>query len=208
MKIAVGIDLGTTNSAIARIDEHGCATIIANALGEPITPSVICFKDGQIIIGQEAKELQAAGEPEVAAFFKRAMGVPNYVFCVDNYDYTATELSSLVLKKLKQDAEATLGERITDAVITVPAYFRNPQREETIEAGRRAGLNVLQVINEPTAAAIAYGCKPSAQAQTLVVYDLGGGTFDVTLLRLNREEIRILTSEGDYELGGKDWDDR
>src|SRR6185369_5898575 len=197
-----------TNSAVAHVDAHGRPVIVPNRFGEPITPSVICFRDGEVLVGQEAKELQAAGHPQVAAFFKRQMGVPNFVFYAAGHDHTAVELSSLVLGSVKRDAEAALGDRVTHAVITVPAYFRNPQREATIEAGRRAGLEVLQVVNEPTAAAIAYGFRGADREQTLLVYDLGGGTFDVTLLRLGRGEIRILSSEGDHELGGKDWDDR
>lgn len=205
---AVGIDLGTTNSAVAHVDTQGRVAVLPNRLGEPITPSVICFRKGEVIVGQEAKELQAAGEPQVAAFFKRQMGVPNFVFYAEGCDHTAVELSSYVLKALKADAERALGKSITHAVITVPAYFRNSQRESTIEAGRRAGLEVLQIINEPTAAAIAYGMKATDRRQTLLVYDLGGGTFDITLLQLAPGEVRVLASEGDHELGGKDWDDR
>jgi molecular chaperone DnaK (HSP70) len=208
MSIAVGIDLGTTNSAIARLDEHGRPVIIPNHLGEAVTPSVICFKNAETIIGHEAKELQAAGEPLVAAFFKREMGERDFVFHANGRDYSATELSAMVLEKIKRDAEQSLSQSITDAVITVPAYFHDLERAATIAAGRQAGLNVLQVINEPTAAAIAYGYKRTTKEQMLLVYDLGGGTFDVTLLRIDGEEIRILDSEGDHELGGKNWDDR
>lgn len=208
MGTAVGIDLGTTNSAVAHVDAHGRPVVLLNRYGEPITPSVVCFRDGRVLVGQEAKELQAAGHPQIAAFFKRQMGVPNFVFYADGRDHTAVDLSTHVLAALKADAEAALGDKVTHAVITVPAYFRNPQREATIEAGRRAGLEVLQVVNEPTAAAIAYGVRGTDREQTLLVYDLGGGTFDVTLLRLSCGEIRILSSEGDHELGGKDWDDR
>src|SRR4051812_11012157 len=205
---AVGIDLGTTNSAVAYVEPQGRAVILPNRFGEPITPSVICFRKGEVIVGQEAKELQAAGEPQVTAFFKRQMGVPNFIFYAEGRDHTAVELSAYVLAALKADAERALGKPVTHAVITVPAYFRNPQREATIEAGRQAGLEVLQVINEPTAAAIAYGTKGTDRRQTLLVYDLGGGTFDVTLLRLAPGEIQVMASEGDHELGGKDWDDR
>lgn len=207
MGIAVGIDLGTTNSAVACLDKHGKPAVIQDGLGEPIIPSVVCFKEGKIIVGREAKELQATGEP-VAAFFKRQMGVPNFVFYAEGRDYSAIELSALVLKELKGIAENFLKQAVSDAVVTVPAYFRNLQREATIAAGREAGFNVLQVINEPTAAAVAYGFQKVSKEQKLLVYDLGGGTFDVTLLRLDGEETRILTSDGDHELGGKDWDDR
>lgn len=205
---AVGIDLGTTNSAVAHVDAQGRVAVLPNCSGHAITPSVVCFRKGQVLVGQEAKELQAAGEPQVAAFFKRQMGVSNFVFYAEGRDHTAVELSTFVLKALKQDAEKALGRPVSHAVITVPAYFRNPQREATIEAGRRAGLEVLQIINEPTAAAIAYGMRNTDRSQTLLVYDLGGGTFDVTLLHLAPGEIRVLASEGDHELGGKDWDDR
>ncbi len=208
MGVAVGIDLGTTNSAIAWVDDQGRAVVLPNRLGSPITPSVVCFRDGEIFIGQEAKELQAAGEPAVAAFFKRQMGAPNFSILADGKDYSPVDLSALVLSRLKEDAELVLKQPVTDAVITVPAYFRNPQREATIEAGRRAGLNVLQIINEPTAAAVAYGLRGLTEPQTLLVYDLGGGTFDVTVLRIAGDELRVLTSDGDHELGGKDWDDR
>lgn len=204
----VGIDLGTTNSAVATVGEQGLPEIVHNRLGEPVTPSVLCFRDGEVLAGREAKELQAAGEPQAAAFFKRQMGDPQFVFFAAGRDHTATDLSALLLAALKRDAERALGGAVRHAVITVPAYFRNPQREATIEAGRQAGLDVLQVINEPTAAAIAYGLDHAHADQTLLVYDLGGGTFDVTLLRLAGGEIRILASDGDHELGGKDWDDR
>lgn len=203
----VGIDLGTTFSAIAHIDDSGRPAIIPNDRGKSITPSVVCFKNGEPIIGEEAKELQAIGHP-TAAFFKRQMGQTNWVFAVDDKEYSAVDLSALVLGKLKQDAESGTGQRVSDAVITVPAYFRNPEREATIAAGRKAGLNVLQIVNEPTAAAIAYGSRTNTNGQTVLVYDLGGGTFDVTLLRIDPDEIRVLTSDGDHELGGKDWDDR
>jgi molecular chaperone DnaK len=208
MGIRVGIDLGTTNSAVAVLDAHGQPVVLPNRLGGRTTPSVVCFRGGEVVVGQEAKELQAAGEPGVAAFFKRQMGVPGWVFYAEGRDHTAVDLSALVLRALREDAERALGETVTQAVITVPAYFRNPQREATIAAGRQAGLQVLQVVNEPTAAAVAYGLRGAAEPRTLLVYDLGGGTFDVTLLRLDREELRILHSDGDHELGGKDWDDR
>ncbi|MEA2689724.1 MAG: molecular chaperone DnaK [Candidatus Eremiobacteraeota bacterium] len=207
MAAAVGIDLGTTFSAIARVDDSDRPVVIPNDAGLPVTASVVCFRDGEAIVGAEAKELQAAGHP-AAAYFKRQMGQPAWIFCADGKDYSAVDLSALVLAKLKRDAERETGETIVDAVITVPAYFRNPQREATIEAGRRAGLNVVQVVNEPTAAAIAYGYRSTASGRLVLVYDLGGGTFDVTLLRVEPDEIRVLTSEGDHELGGKDWDDR
>jgi molecular chaperone DnaK (HSP70) len=208
MGIRVGIDLGTTNSAVAVMDAHGQPVVLPNRLGGRTTPSVVCFRGGEVVVGQEAKELQAAGEPGAAAFFKRQMGAPGFVFHAAGRDHTAVDLSALVLRAVREDAERALGEPVTHAVITVPAYFRNPQREATIAAGRQAGLEVLQVVNEPTAAAVAYGLRGAAEPRTLLVYDLGGGTFDVTLLRLDRDELRVLHSDGDHELGGKDWDDR
>ncbi|MDO8607893.1 MAG: Hsp70 family protein [Phaeospirillum sp.] len=208
MGLAIGIDLGTTNSAVAIVDNHGLPGIVPNALGEAITPSVICFLGpDRYIVGNEAKELQKAGEPCVAAFFKRHMGDPNFLFHAHGRDYSATDLSAILLATLKADAEAVLGKTVTDAVITVPAYFKHPQREATIAAGRQAGLNVLQVVNEPSAAAIAYGVRKWRDGGRLLVYDLGGGTFDVTLAEAKSGEIHILASEGDHELGGKDWDD-
>jgi len=208
MAEAVGIDLGTTNCAVAHIDEFQRPVVLTNASGASITPSVICFQDGEVVVGEEAKDLQRAGEPDVAAFFKRKMGDPNFAFFAAGRDYSATDLSAILLEKLKRDAEAALGAEVVDAVVTVPAYFHNPEREATIEAGRRAGLNVLQVINEPTAAAKAYGCTGGDGERLVLVYDLGGGTFDVTLLRMGRERNRVLSSDGDQELGGKDWDMR
>lgn len=208
MSHPIGIDLGTTNSVVAHVDHHGRPAILPNASGQPVTPSVVCFRDGEVLVGEEAKELQAAGEPEVAAYFKRAMGDPHFLFRAGGRDLTATDLSALVLEALGGAAASEIGEHVGSAVITVPAYFKNREREATIEAGRRAGLDVLQVVNEPTAAAVAYGYGRTGPTRTLLVYDLGGGTFDVTLLRIGDGAAKVLTSEGDHELGGKDWDDR
>ena len=207
MSIAVGIDLGTTNSVISYINNIGKPIVIPNKEGAKITPSVICFKENQIIIGEEAKELQELGIYDVAAFFKRQMGDESFSFFANGKEYTATELSAIILQKLKKDAESYLGEKIIDAVITVPAYFKEKEREATIQAGKKVGFNVLQIINEPTAAAIAYGVN-TKENKTILVYDLGGGTFDVTVLEIANNEIKILNSEGDHQLGGKDWDDR
>lgn len=203
----VGIDLGTTNSEIAYIDEYNKPVVIPNKDGNNITPSVICFDGNSIIIGEEAKELQALGTYDTVAFFKRQMGDETFSFYTNGIDYTATELSAMILKKLKDDAEFFLGKKISDAVITVPAYFKEKERQSTIDAGKKAGLNVLQVINEPTAAAVAYGVKNSSN-QTILVYDLGGGTFDVTIMKIQKNVIKILNSTGDHHLGGKDWDDK
>ncbi len=208
MSGVIGIDLGTTNSAAAYIDQYGKPVIIPNDLSNSITPSVICFKDGETIVGDEAKELQALGIYQVAAYFKRQMGDDLFLFHADGTDYTATDLSTILLKKIKNDAEIFLNQTVSEAVITVPAYFRDPERNATKAAGKAAGLNVIQVINEPTAAAIAYGLNKSNQNKTILVYDLGGGTFDVTLLELKKNLIKVKNSVGDHRLGGKDWDDR
>lgn len=208
MTVAIGIDLGTTNSAISYINQHGKPSIIHNDIGKTITPSVICFKDGEQIIGDEAKELQALGMYSVAAYFKRQMGDDLFIFHADGVDYSASDLSTILLKKIKQDAETSLKQEVSNAVITVPAYFRDRERNATIEAGKAAGINVIQVINEPTAAAVAYGLNKSKGMQTILVYDLGGGTFDVTLLEFEKDCIRVKNSNGDHQLGGKDWDDR
>lgn len=209
MGIRVGIDLGTTFSAIARIDPHtGNPSVIKNSFDTTITPSVLCFEaNGNILFGEEAKNMQAVGDTNAVAFFKRSMG--NELFSVDFFgkSYTATDLSSILLKKLKEEAEAQIGEKIESAVITVPAYFTHKEREATIEAGNKAGLKVIAIINEPTAAAFAYGLNEKESEQTVLIYDLGGGTFDVTLAHINKDEICILGSDGDHELGGKDWDD-
>lgn len=206
MAVAVGIDLGTTFSAVAAVRD-GKPWVIPNQEGAAITPSVVAFRDGAAIVGAEAKELQAAGYP-AAAFFKRQMGLTGWGFEAAGREYSAIDLSALVLERIRDSVQRTLGDSDISAVITVPAYFHNPQREATIEAGQRAGLKVLQVVNEPTAAAIAYGERASTGEKLLLVYDLGGGTFDATLLRIGQNEIRVITSEGDQELGGKDWDDR
>lgn len=203
----VGIDLGTTNSAIAIINEAGKPEIVNNSDGEATTPSVIYFGPDPVI-GDEAKELQLIGEVNIASFFKRSMGDPNFVLDFYGKKYTPVDLSCLILKKLKGDAEKRLGEVITDAVITVPAYFNDLERCNTIKAGESAGFNVLRIINEPTSAALAYGLHECEEEQLLLVYDLGGGTFDVTLVRISNQDIVVLATEGDHNLGGKDWDDR
>ena len=208
MALAVGIDLGTTNSAVAMLDGHGRPVVVRNREGAATTPSVICFRDGEILVGAEAREMAAIGQWPVAAFFKRQMGDRHFLLHAGGVDHTPKDLSALVLGKLKSDAEAATGERIAHAVITVPAYFRDTERKATIEAGRAAGMDVLQVINEPTAAAIAYGAGRAAGSGRLVVYDLGGGTFDVTVLDLTGDGIRVRCTDGDHQLGGKDWDDR
>ena len=207
MSYQIGIDLGTTFSAVAYVDETGKPNMIRNRDNSTTIPSVIYFDGGTPIVGEEAKERQAFGETEIASFFKRSMGEDNFIQYFGDEVYTATDLSAIILKQLKQIAEDHLKTTITDAVITVPAYFENKQREETIEAGRKAGLNVKAIINEPTAAALAYGIKQTVN-QNLIVYDLGGGTFDVTVVEVTADEIKVLATGGDHSLGGKDFDDR
>src|SRR5258707_8211365 len=206
---AVGIDLGTTFCAIAHIDAYGKPQIIPNSESERITPSVILFDGMNAIVGTTAKQ-NAVAEPEkIVDFVKREMGKSKSQFHREfsTKIYSAEELSALTIKRLKTDAEKSLGEPVTDAVITVPAYFNDSERTATLHAGQLAGLNVLQVINEPTAAALAYGLDKLDSNQTVFVFDLGGGTFDVTIMKIESNHIRMLASNGDHRLGGKDWDD-
>lgn len=209
MGIRVGIDLGTTFSAVACIDEQtGKPSIIKNCFGSAITPSVLCFEpNGNILYGEDAKNMQATGNNNAVAFFKRSMGKNMFSIDIFGKTYNATDLSAIFLEKIKKEAESQSGKTIDSAVITVPAYFTHKEREATIEAGKRAGLNVLAIINEPTAAAIAYGLNSKDLKQTVLIYDLGGGTFDVTIAHINKDEINILGSDGKTDLGGKDWDD-
>lgn len=208
MATFVGIDLGTTNSVVAYRNAYGRPEVIPNREGVNVTPSVIYFGTDPPAVGQEAKEWARLGNDEIASFFKPHMGNPLYRLQFHGRDYNATDLSALVLKRLKDDAEAKLGEAVDRAVITVPAYFADPQRKATIDAGHAAGLQVLRIINEPTAAALAYGLQKSGGAETVLIYDLGGGTFDVTVARINPDEIAVLATAGDHDLGGKNWDDR
>ena len=205
----VGIDLGTTFSAIAHVDAQGRAHLIPNAESERLTPSVILFDGRSAIVGTLAKQNSLAEPEKVVDFVKREMGKSKAQFHreFEGRIYTAEELSALIIKKLKNDAEKHLGEPVTDAVITVPAYFNDAERTATVHAGQLAGINVLKVINEPTAAALAYGLDKLDTEQTVFVFDLGGGTFDVTLMRIEGGHLRMLASSGDHRLGGKDWDD-
>lgn len=208
MERFIGIDLGTTYSSVSTIDEYGKPVIVNNRDGEPLTPSVIYFgPQGNIVVGSEAKEMLTAGEENVAMFFKRNMGDDLFRFYANDREYTAQDLSAILLRKLKDDAEMALGGEVKNAVITVPAYFNDLQRSQTIEAGKLAGFNVLRIINEPTAAAITYGISRDRH-QRMLVYDLGGGTFDVTVLDITSDIISVLATGGDHELGGKDWDDQ
>ncbi len=204
----VGIDLGTTNSAVAHRNAYGRPEVIANREGQNITPSVVYFGTEPPAVGQEAKEWARLGNDEIASFFKPHMGNPQFQLQFRGKPYSATELSTLVLRRLKEDAESRLGESVDRAVITVPAYFADPQRKATIEAGTAAGFQVMRIINEPTAAALAYGLQKAGIEETVLIYDLGGGTFDVTVARITPDEIVILSTAGDHDLGGKNWDDR
>lgn len=205
MARAVGIDLGTTNSCVSVL-EGGEPTVIANAEGARTTPSIVAFaKNGEVLVGEVAKRQSVTNVERTIRSVKRHMGT-NWSMDVDGKKYTAQEISARVLQKLKRDAEAYLGETVTDAVITVPAYFNDAQRQATKEAGEIAGLNVLRIINEPTAAALAYGLDKADQEQTILVFDLGGGTFDVSLLEIGDGVVEVKATNGDNNLGGDDWD--
>lgn len=204
----VGIDLGTTNSVVAFRNAYGRPEVIANREGLNVTPSVVYFGTSPPVVGQEAKEYARLGDDQIASFFKPHMGSALYRLNFNGTDYSATDLSAIVLARLKADAEMKLGGPVTKAVITVPAYFADAQRKATIEAGRLAGLDVLRIINEPTAAALAYGLQKTSEGETVLIYDLGGGTFDVTVARITSEEVVVLSTAGDHDLGGKNWDDR
>ena len=204
MSRLIGIDLGTTNSCVATM-ENGEAVVIPNAEGGRTTPSVVAFtKSGERIVGAAAKRQAVTNGPRTIFSIKREMGTDNRVN-IDGKKYTPQEISAMILQKLKQDAEAYLGETVTDAVITVPAYFSDGQRQATKDAGRIAGLNVLRIINEPSAAALAYGVDKGG-SQRIMVYDLGGGTFDVSILDINNEVIEVLATAGNNRLGGDDFD--
>jgi len=206
---AVGIDLGTTFSTLAVLNEYGKAEIVPNAEGERTTPSVVYFgDDDSVVVGRVAKNAAVADPYNVVEFVKRQMGNADYMFLRDGREYGPEEISAFILKKLVQDAEALLGEGITDAVITVPAYFDDVRRQATLNAAKIAGLNPLRIINEPTAAALAYGMGNNASKQRILVYDLGGGTFDVTIMDVSHGEIRVVATDGDHMLGGNDFDDQ
>ena len=205
---AVGIDLGTTNSVVSVL-EGGEPVVIANAEGSRTTPSVVAFaKNGEILVGQSAKNQAVTNVDRTIRSVKRHMGDNSWNVDIDGKKYTPQEISARTLMKLKRDAEAYLGTDVTDAVITVPAYFEDAQRQATKEAGQIAGLNVLRIVNEPTAAALAYGLDKGEKEQTILVFDLGGGTFDVSLLEIGDGVVEVLATAGDNELGGDDWDQR
>jgi molecular chaperone DnaK (HSP70)/uncharacterized protein YegL len=208
MATFVGIDLGTTNSVVAYRNAYGRPEVIANREGQNVTPSVIYFGTDPPAVGQEAKEWARLGNDEIASFFKPQMGNPHFALRFHGRDHSATDLSALVLRRLKEDAEAKLGQPVDRAVITVPAYFADAQRKATIDAGNAAGLRVLRIINEPTSAALAYGLQKTGADETVLIYDLGGGTFDVTVAAITPAEVAVLATAGDHDLGGKNWDDR
>ena len=207
MARAVGIDLGTTNSVVSVL-EGGEPVVIANAEGSRTTPSVVAFaKNGEVLVGQSAKNQAVTNVDRTIRSVKRHMG-EDWTVNIDDKTYTPQEISARTLQKLKRDAEAYLGEDVTEAVITVPAYFEDAQRQATKEAGQIAGLDVLRIVNEPTAAALAYGLDKNEKEETILVFDLGGGTFDVSLLEIGDGVVEVLATAGDNELGGDDWDNR
>ena len=205
---AVGIDLGTTNSVVSVL-EGGDPTVIANSEGSRTTPSIVAFsKNGEVLVGQSAKNQAVTNVDRTIRSVKRHIGDDSWNVDIDDKKYTAQEISARILQKLKRDAESYLGEDVTDAVITVPAYFSDAQRQATKDAGQIAGLNVLRIVNEPTAAALAYGLEKGEDDQTILVYDLGGGTFDVSLLEIGEGVVEVRATNGDNKLGGDDWDQR
>jgi molecular chaperone DnaK len=207
MARAVGIDLGTTNSVVAVL-EGGEPAVIANAEGSRTTPSVVAFaKNGEILVGEVAKRQAVTNVDRTIRSVKREMG-SDWKREIDGKTFTPQQISAFVLQKLKRDAEAYLGETITDAVVTTPAYFNDAQRQATKEAGEIAGLNVLRIVNEPTAAALAYGLDKGEKDQTILVFDLGGGTFDVSLLEIGEGVVEVKATNGDNHLGGDDWDQK
>lgn len=211
MSRAVGIDLGTTNSVVSVL-EGGEPTVISNAEGFRTTPSVVAFtKDGEVLVGETAKRQAVTNVERTISSVKRHMGT-DWTTQIDDKKYTPQEISARILQKLKRDAEQYLGEAVTDAVITVPAYFNDAERQATKEAGEIAGLNVLRIINEPTAAALAYGLDKGKEDELILVFDLGGGTFDVSLLEVGKDDefstIQVRSTAGDNRLGGDDWDHR
>src|SRR3954452_18828788 len=213
MPKAVGIDLGTTNSVVSVL-EAGEPTVIPNAEGARTTPSVVGFsKTGEVLVGEVAKRQAITNPDRTIRSVKRHVGT-NWTVDIDGKKYNAQEISARILQKLKRDAESYLGETVTDAVITVPAYFDDHERQATKEAGEIAGLNVLRIVNEPTAAALAYGLDKGKEDELILVFDLGGGTFDVSLLEVGKDPedgfstIQVRATNGDNKLGGDDWDER
>jgi len=205
----VGIDLGTTRSAVACVDENGRPRILADDSGISLVPSVVLFEDGPVLVGEIARDGALAAPDQVVECVKRRIGDTSWRFAVGNRKYTAVEISSFILKEMKRIAENALGGPITEAVITVPAYFHDAERLGTIQAAELAGLKVLKILNEPTAAAIYYSFEEEKAAPLFLVYDLGGGTFDITIMRrLSATSLETVCTRGNHFLGGKNWDDR
>ena len=202
---AVGIDLGTTNSVVAVL-EGGEPAVVANAEGNRTTPSIVAFKGSEVLVGELAKRQAITNPDNTIRSIKREIGT-SWKETFEGKEYTPQEISARILQKLKTDAEAYLGEDVTEAVITVPAYFNDAERQATKEAGKIAGLNVLRIINEPTAASLAYGLENS-EDQKILVYDLGGGTFDVSVLEISEGVFEVKSTAGDSKLGGDDWDQK
>jgi molecular chaperone DnaK len=208
MSKPIGIDLGTTMSAMAIVDDNGLPKMIHNNKGQTLTPSAVLIRGEERVVGVPARNAAVARPDQVVMFVKRQMNEPDYRFAAtDGHHYTPEELSGLILRKLKLDAEAALGEPVRQAVITVPAYFDDLQRKRTRTAGEIAGLEVIDIINEPTAAAVAYGLVADREDGTILVYDLGGGTFDVTIMAIESGDLRVLTTNGNPALGGTDFDE-
>ncbi|MDR0706082.1 MAG: Hsp70 family protein [Planctomycetaceae bacterium] len=212
-KRVYGIDLGTTYSAIAFINEHGKAEIITNSDNERVTPSVVFFESEEnIVVGKIAKESAKTDPSRVADFVKRQMSDKEWAFPVDDKSYKPEEISSFILRRLASDAKKTGDHEVQDVIITCPAYFGDLERERTRQAGKLAGFNVIEILDEPVAAAINYGLNDDAKGKNVIVYDLGGGTFDVTVVSIgddpDKNEIKIVCTEGNHQLGGKDWDDQ
>ena len=206
-KYVFGIDLGTTYSCIARVDDTARAEVIKNNDGDNITPSVVAFEGDNVIVGADAKA-EAVLNPETTVMLvKTLMGKTDFAINYEGEDKTPEEISAFILRKLTQDASEQLGVEVRDVVITCPAYFGTAERTATKNAGKIAGLNVLEIISEPTAAALYYGCAKEQDEKTILVYDLGGGTFDVTIMRISADKIEVVCSDGDHDLGGKNWDE-
>ena len=207
MSKVIGIDLGTTNSAVA-VMEGGESVIVPNSEGNRTTPSIVAFtKDGERLVGETAKRQAITNPDRTITSIKREMGT-EYKVNIDGKDYTPEEISAMILQKLKADTESYLGEEVTEAVITVPAYFTDSQRQATKNAGKIAGLNVKRIINEPTAAALAYGIDKETDQHKVMVYDLGGGTFDVSILEVGDGVFEVLATRGNNRLGGDDFDEK
>jgi molecular chaperone DnaK len=205
---AVGIDLGTTYTAVAYVDEYGKPVVLKNSDGQTTTPSAVFFDPPNYVVGEVALQSTLTDPEKVVQFVKRFMGVKEHRIHVAGESYSPEFVSSLILRKVVQEAQDELGEPVTQAVITVPAYFTESQRHATYEAGQLAGLQVLRIINEPTAAALSYGISRRGKRRNILVYDLGGGTFDVTILAIDNDSLNVVAVGGDPHLGGKDFDDR